>query len=156
MVFLFALAFSLAAATATMTVVPAAAATTVATSTKAIPAKEGEKGSAGGSSNNSNSSGGERGAHAWIFITKRGCTPEEAMQLRQGLLLNKFGYAPYTDTSFDVVCFPKARLLTVDQTVDGLRSAYPSDAFIFVYNLSSSPSPAPPAKKVAPADRGIS
>jgi hypothetical protein len=82
------------------------------------------------------------------------------MQLKQGLLLNKFGYAPYTDTSFDVACFPKARLLTVDQTVDGLRSAYPSDAFIFVYNLSPSPSsspppsPAPAAKKAASADRG--
>lgn len=124
----------------------AAAATTTTTAAATMPVEAvaaAEKAPAGGGS------GSAGGAHTWIFITKRGCTAEDAQQLRHGLLLNKFGYAAYTDAPFDVTCFPKARLLTVDQTVEKLRSAYPSDAFIFVYDLS----PAPVKKKDAGTER---
>jgi hypothetical protein len=130
--FLAVMVFSLAAATTT-----AAATMPVEAATAAAAAEKTHAGSSAG------------GAHTRIFITKRGCTAEDAQQLQQGLLLNKFGYAAYTDAPFDVACFPKAWLLTVDQTVEKLRSAYPSDAFIFVYDLS----PAPVKKKDAGMER---
>lgn len=117
-----------------------------ATMTAAAPAATAATGAAVAKTDAGGSNGG---AHTWIFITKRGCTAEDAQQLRHGLLLNKFGYAAYTGAPFDVACFPKARLLTVDQTVEKLRSAYPSDAFIFVYDLS----PAPVKKKDAETER---
>lgn len=75
--------------------------------------------------------------HTRVFITKPLCTNESAWELRQGIMLNKYGYAPYTNSSLEVSCFPHVSLLTLDRTVENLRIMYPDDMFVFVYDLSS-------------------
>lgn len=70
----------------------------------------------------------------WILDIEPGCDYSDSDSLRVKLNYNNTAYQPFFKNPYEVVCMGGVDILSIEKvTLPLLRSAFPSDAFVFAY-----------------------